>query len=108
MSQQFAHEGLLAYQLAVAVSRWAAEQTVPAHRKHLRDQLVRAADSIVLNIAEGSGRGPGEARRNHYRIALGSAAEVAAIVDITDFPDREVRRTELRRLGAVLAGLVRK
>ena len=108
MTQHFSHESLEAYRLAVEISRWAAEQSLPAYRKHLRDQLVRAADSIVLNIAEGSGRGPGEARRNHYRIALGSAAEVASIVDITSFSDAEARRSELRRLGAMLAGLVRK
>ena len=108
MTQHFSHETLQAYHLAVEISRWAAEQSFPAYRKHLRDQLVRAADSIVLNIAEGSGRGPGEARRNHYRIALGSAAEVASIIDIAPFSDADLRRTELRRLGAMLAGLVRK
>jgi hypothetical protein len=75
MGEEFLHEGLDCYKLAVQVSRWAAMQVFPGHRKHLRDQLVRAADSIVLNIAEGAGRGPGDSRRNQYRIALGSAAE---------------------------------
>jgi four helix bundle protein len=82
------HEGLDCYKLAVQVSRWAAKQVFPAQRKHLRDQLVRAADSVVLNIAEGAGRGPGDGRRNHYRIALGSAAEVAAIIDVQRPPPR--------------------
>ena len=108
MSDEFAHEGLDCYRLAVGVSRWAAEQVFPAHRRHLRDQLVRAADSVVLNIAEGSGVGPGDARRNHHRIALGSAAEVAAILDITDLPDAQARRTEIRRIGAMLAVLQRR
>ena len=54
MGEEFLHEGLDCYKLAVQVSRWAAMQVFPGHRKHLRDQLVRAADSIVLNIAEGA------------------------------------------------------
>lgn len=108
MSDDFVHEGLDCYKLAVTLSRWAARQSLPPHRKHLRDQLVRAADSIVLNIAEGAGKGPGDSRRNHYRVALGSAAEVAAIVDIADFDDAEERRTQIRRVGAMLAVLRRR
>lgn len=67
-----AHERLDAYRLALDTARWAAAHAIPPHRKHLRDQLVRAADSVVLAIAEGSGLS-GDARRHHYRIALGSA-----------------------------------
>jgi four helix bundle protein len=108
VGEEFMHEGLDCYKLAVQVSRWAAKQVFPAQRKHLRDQLVRAADSVVLNIAEGAGRGPGDGRRNHYRIALGSAAEVAAIIDVSDLPQGDERRAELRRIGAMLTGLSRR
>ena len=107
-NDDFVHEGLDCYRLAVGISRWAARQVFPAHRKHLRDQLVRAADSVVLNIAEGAGLGPGDARRNHFRIALGSAAEVSSILDITDFPDAMDRQAEARRIGAMLAALQRR
>jgi len=44
-------------------------------------QLTRAALSIPLNIAEGSGR-IGKARVNHYRIAYGSARESVKVVEI--------------------------
>jgi len=108
MSDEFAHEALDCYKLAVKLSRWAACQVFPPHRKHLRDQLVRSADSIVLNLAEGAGKGAGDSRRTHHRIALGSAAEVAAIIDITDFPDAEQRRGEVRRVGAMLAAMSRR
>lgn len=108
MGDEFVHEGLDCYRLAVQLSRWAAKQVFPPHRKHLRDQLVRAADSITLNIAEGAGKGPGDGRRHHYRIALGSAAEVVAVIDITDLADADARRAEVRRIGAMLAALSRR
>jgi four helix bundle protein len=108
MSHEFAHEGLDCYRLAVGISRWAAGLAFPIHRRHLRDQLVRAADSVVLNIAEGAGKGPGDSRRNHYRIAMGSAAEVAAVLDIADLPEATARQEEARRIGAMLAVLQRR
>ena len=43
----------------------------------LADQLRRAADSVVLNLGEGSGR-YGRDARYHYAIALGSVTEVRA------------------------------
>jgi four helix bundle protein len=47
-----------------------------------RGQLDRASASILLNIAEGSGRfGPAE-KAQFYRVARGSAAECAAAVDV--------------------------
>src|SRR5690348_14398970 len=46
----------------------------------LADQLRRAALSIPLNIAEGSGKFGNDAKRS-YAIARGSALECAAIVD---------------------------
>jgi four helix bundle protein len=108
MSQEFAHEGLDCYRLAVGVSRWAAKQEFPTYRKHLRDQLVRAADSVVLNIAEGMSKTSPDERRHHLSVAKGSAAEVAAVIDIADLPGSGERREELRRIGAMLTVLRRR
>lgn len=105
---EFAHERLDVYRLALAVARWAGAQAIPTSRKHLRDQLVRAADSMVLNIAEGSGREPGDARRNHFRIAAGSAAEVGSILNLVAFRDGAERQHELRRVVAMLTKLARR
>jgi four helix bundle protein len=44
----------------------------------LRDQIFRAADSVVLNIAEGAGRSARADKRRHYSYALGSAMECGA------------------------------
>ncbi|MCC6621772.1 MAG: four helix bundle protein [Deltaproteobacteria bacterium] len=85
--------------MALEIARWA--QGVGA-RRNLKDQLVRAADSVVLNIAEGAAQS-GDARRNHFRIALGSAAEVAAVMDLLGTAGTPV--TDIRRVGAMLAKL---
>ncbi len=102
------HERLDVYRSALRIARWAAGLTIPFVRRHLRDQLIRAADSIVLNIAEGSGSQPGDARRNHFRIAAGSTAEVAAIIDLLGPRDAADRKEELRILAAMLVKLSRR
>ena len=43
-----------------------------------RDQLFRAADSVVHNIAEGAGRTAQADKRRHYSYAKGSAMECGA------------------------------
>ncbi len=49
--------------------------------RNLADQIGRAATSIALNIAEGSGRTAGDQRRM-YEAAYGSAKEVRAAIAI--------------------------
>ena len=46
----------------------------------LADQLKRAAQSVLLNIAEANRR-RGKDRANRFRCALGEAAEVSAAVE---------------------------
>lgn len=48
----------------------------------LKDQLRRAASSVVLNFAEGYGRESHAELRRYFIIARGSASEVAAILDV--------------------------
>ena len=50
----------------------------------LRDQVTRAAESVLLRLSEGlPHRSPGM-RRNYFAQALGSVYEVAAGVDVAD------------------------
>lgn len=48
----------------------------------LRDQLLRASSSVVLNIAEGFGSSSRGVKRRHYEIARGSAVECIAVLDL--------------------------
>ena len=81
----FGFQKLDVYRCAVrflGVASTLAER-VPRGHSALADQLRRAALSVPLNIAEGSGKGTMEDReaRRFYAIARGSALECAAIVD---------------------------
>ena len=106
MEYRFDHENLDAYKLALEVAKSCSALRIPAGRSHLRDQLQRAADSVVLNIAEGRARG-GDAGRNHFRIAAGSAAETCAALDLIGSAEALVEQPKLRRVGAMLRGLAR-
>ncbi len=55
--------------------------SIAAADSSLADQLRRAAQSVPLNVAEANRR-TGRDRANRFRIALGSAAEVAACLDV--------------------------
>ena len=74
----------------------------------LARQLRRAAASVALNIAEGSGSSGG-VRTQRYRTALGSARETNACLDVAialgyiDGVDARLRG----RLDHVIGGLVR-
>jgi four helix bundle protein len=100
----FPFESLDVYRLSVSVARWMHATRWPAGMAHLKDQGTRAADSVVLNLAEGLARG-GKPGANHLRIAIGSAGEALACLDIADFPGCHERREELRRVGAMLSRL---
>jgi four helix bundle protein len=54
---------------------------LPPRYAALADQLRRAALSIPLNIAEGSGKNSNPDQHRLYSIARGSAMECAAIMD---------------------------
>jgi four helix bundle protein len=86
----------------------AISEGLPRGRGYMRDQLRRAANSVVLNIAEGAGEySPGDKAR-FYRIAKRSATEaaaqiiVAARLGLTTGPDVLVARELLHRIVSML------
>ncbi len=50
---------------------------------NLADQVIRAATSVTLNVAEGARRG-GKDRRRFYVMARGSAGEIQGALDTAD------------------------
>ncbi len=74
-------------------------------RGEIRDQFERAMLSVVLNLAEGSGKTSPRERARFYGIALGSLREVQAIFDLSG----EVSHFEKSNLlGAMIYRLIRK
>jgi len=104
MSTYFPHERLDAYRRACSVARRVRATPFPRGDAPLKDQAKRAADSVVLNLAEGVGRA-GKDRQRHFRIAIGSAAEASAVFDLVDLPGGAESQAELRRVAAMLRKL---
>ena len=80
---QFGHEQLDVYRVSIRSVSWAYDVAggLKGVDRHARDQLLRASQSIALNIAEGNGKGTNADRRRFFEIARGSALECAAIQD---------------------------
>ncbi len=62
---QFGHEKLDVYRLSIDYVAWAYSlaKNLRGVDRHARDQLLRASQSIPLNIAEGNGKGTNADRR---------------------------------------------
>jgi four helix bundle protein len=110
----FGFQRLDVYRCAVTWIGLAARHAdaIPRGFSPLADQLRRAALSVPLNIAEGSGRTAQDARR-FYAIARGSALECAAVLDaleaLTVVPpaDLAAGRELLERIVSMLTKLSR-
>ena len=110
----FDHDRLDVYRLSidyVAQSFAVAKELNGLHR-HARDQWLRAAQSIPLNIAEGNGKRSLKDRNRFLDIARGSALECASIQDVLAATDGigdeshgELKRM-LRRIVSMLTRLI--
>lgn len=69
------------YQRAIEFLVLTTEVTESLPRGHA-EQLTRAAESVVRNIAEGAGRWSDADSSKHYKIARGEAMECAASLDV--------------------------
>src|SRR2546430_16887955 len=96
------HEKLHAYQEARSLLMCVHQAKIADSK--LRDQALRAAKSICLNIAEGAGRSSIPDKARVYGIARGETCEVTSTLDIA-LLTRDCREAPARR-GAVHAGNV--
>lgn|SRR5690606_8615294 len=112
MATQLPHERLLVYQKAVALYEPVRQLVlrVRAPHAHLADQVLRSTASIALNVAEGGTEFSRGDKVRFYRMALRSAGESAAVLDLLErskLVDR-ARSEEIRaELGHVIAMLTR-
>jgi four helix bundle protein len=80
----FDHDRLDVYRLSIEYVAKAFDfsRSLEGFHRHARDQWLRAAQSIPLNIAEGNGKRSLKDRARFLDIARGSALECAAIQDV--------------------------
>ncbi len=110
----FDHEKLDVYRLSIdyVAFSYAIANGLSGNNRHARDQWLRAAQSIPLNIAEGDGKHSLKDRSRFFDIARGSALECAAIHDILivceaiEPEDNVTGKSQLRRIVAMLTKLV--
>jgi four helix bundle protein len=103
-------ERLQVYRVAVEFQILAASIGSSRRLGALRDQLDRASVSIVLNVAEGSGRFAPAEKAHFYLIARGSAMECLAALTLLEARALVTRNAHARAralLTRILAMLTR-
>jgi four helix bundle protein len=106
---------LQVYRIAFRVSAFLYQITrrVPSDARPIVRQLIRAATSLVLNIAEGAGEYRPLEKARFYRIARRSSWETSAALDmlriIKAVPADQVDRAQaaLDRIGAMLTTMAK-
>jgi len=115
-AQSFDHERLDVYRLSIdyVARSFEASQSLEGLHRHARDQWLRAAQSIPLNIAEGNGKRSPKDRARYFEIARGSAFECAAIQDVLiasnglDVATSCEMKLKLKRIVSMLTRMVMK
>ena len=110
----FDHEKLKVYQLALEFNKYAHQICSKLDsRSDIKNQLDRAANSIVLNIAEGNGKYSKKDRCRYFDISIGSSFECASCLDILSVRNvitiEEVKtgKQMLKELVSMLFGLIK-
>ena len=112
--QVFDHERLAVYRLSFDCVAFPYElaKTLAGTNRHARDQWLRAAQSIPLNIAEGNGKHSVKDKNRFFEIARGSVLECVSIHDvlrvsnaITDDAN-QIGKSNWRRIVSMLTRLI--
>ena len=112
----FDHERLDVYRLSIdyVTFSYRIAKGLTGINRPARDQWLRAAQSIPLNIAEGNGKQSLKDKNRYFEIARGSALECAAILDVlrvSDVIDDDSNRrgkSDLKRIVSMLSRLIQR
>ena len=112
----FDHDRLDVYRLAIecTADSFTVAKALSGLHRHARDQWLRAAQSIPLNIAEGNGKRSPKDRARFFDIARGSAFECAAVQDVLvstgclDAASSLYMKQKLKRIVSMLTRMVMK
>ena len=112
----FGHEKLDVYKISLQYVKWVydIEERLTGKHRHAKDQLLRASQSIPLNIAEGNGKSSDKDRSRFFEIARGSALECAAIQDVLEigkvlsFEENKNVKQMLLRIVSMLTKLAQR
>ncbi len=112
----FDHERLDVYRLSIDYVAFSCRiaKSLSGVNRPSRDQWLRAAQSIPLNIAEGNGKQSLKDKNRFFEIARGSALECASIHDVLyvcDAIDYEANlrgKTDLKRIVSMLTRLIQR
>ncbi|MFH1197829.1 MAG: four helix bundle protein [bacterium] len=110
----FDHDKLNVYKKALEFAAWVHRLLVKIKVKNsTTDQLDRASDSIVLNIAEGNGKFTSRDRCKYFDISKGSSLESAGCLDLLfvkeliDDLDRKNGKDQLKEIVSMIVGLIK-
>ncbi len=104
----FSHEKLDVYKLAVDFQRSVHAQILGWDKRFaVTDQLLRASESIVMNIATGTSLRLGKAKIQKLDYAIGSTLESAACIDIAQIKGA-TNRSETTHYKECLAAIASK
>jgi four helix bundle protein len=112
----FDHERLDVYRLSITDVAFSYQiaRSLNSSNRQARDQWLRAAQSIPLNIAEGNGKQSLKDKNRFFEIARGSALECAAIHDVLrvcDATDNDLNcrgKSDLKRVVSMLTRLIQR
>ena len=112
----FDHDRLDVYRLSIdyVADSFGHARSLGGLHRHARDQWIRAAQSIPLNIAEGNGKRSRKDRARYFDIARGSAFECAAIQDVLvasaglGFSESFGLKSKLKRVVSMLTRMALK
>ena len=112
----FDHERLDVYRLSIDYVAFSYQiaRSLKGVNRHARDQWLRAAQSIPLNIAEGNGKQRIKVKNRFFEFARGSTRKCALIHDALRVCDaiaedaNQRGKSKLRRIVSMLTRLIQR